>query len=50
MCDAENEGEEKMRRKTLGKYDVGDNEAFEKYLYAIGTSINKINQQVEEVD
>lgn len=40
---------EKMRRKIFEKCDA-DDEVFEKYLYAIGASINRINQQMEEVD
>jgi len=39
----------KVRRKIFEKCDAND-EAFERYLYAIGASINKINQQIEEVD
>lgn len=38
-----------MRRKISEKCDA-DDEAFERYLYAIGASINKINQQIEAVD
>lgn len=38
-----------MDKKILEKYDA-ENEAFERYLYAIGTSIAELNKQVEEVD
>lgn len=48
-CDDKKEGEEKMRRKKLIKYDV-ENEAFERCLYAIGASINDLNEQMEGVD
>ena len=39
-----------MNKKISKKYEAGDDEAFERYLYVIGTSINKINQQMEELD
>ena len=38
-----------MGREIFEKCDA-DDETFERYLYAIGASINKINQQIEEVD
>jgi len=48
-CDAKNEGEETMRRTTLGRPGI-NNEAFEKHLHAIGVGINELNEQMEEVD
>ena len=45
-CYDKNEGEEIMRRKN----EEIDNEALEKYLNAIGTSIIEFNKQMEEVD
>jgi len=39
-----------MRRKILSKNEALDDEAFERYLYAIGASIIEINKQIEEVD
>jgi len=38
-----------MRKKILEKNHEINDEALDKYLYAIGASINEINQQVEEV-
>jgi len=38
-----------MRRKIFGKYDE-KNEAFERYLHAIGTNINELNKQMVGVD
>ena len=48
-CDAEMEDEEKMRIKIFEKSDKENNEIFEQYVYAIGTGINDLNAQVEEV-
>jgi len=48
-CDAKNEGEEKMRRKTLERHEI-NNEAFDRHLHAVGASINELNEQMEEVE
>lgn len=39
-----------MKGKIFKKYDVDDDDAFERYLHVIGASINELNKQMEEVD
>jgi len=48
-CDAKTEGERKMRRKILEIYETENIEATKTYLYAVGTIINDLNGQMEEV-
>lgn len=47
-CDTKMEGEEKMRREIVEIYEA-ENEAFERYLYAIGAYIDYLNKQMEGV-
>ncbi len=39
-----------MGKKSFKKYDLEDEEAFEKYLQAIGANIFDINEEIEEID
>ena len=39
-----------MGKKSFEKYDLEDEEAFEKYLQAIGANIFDINEEIEEID
>ena len=43
------EGEGKMKIEIFEKSDEENDEIFEQYVYAIGTGINDLNAQVEEV-
>lgn len=39
-----------MGKKSFKKYDLEDDEAFEKYLQAIGANIFEINEQIDEIE
>ena len=39
-----------MGKKAFAKYDLEDEEAFEKYMQAIGANIFDINEEIEEVE
>ena len=39
-----------MGKKSFENYDLEDDEAFEKYLQAIGANIFDINDQIDEMD
>ena len=39
-----------MGKKPFEKYNLEDDEAFEKYLQAIGANIFEINEPIEEVE
>ncbi len=39
-----------MGKKSFEKYDIDDDEAFERYLQAIGENIFDINEQIEEIE
>ena len=39
-----------MGKKSFEKYDLKDEEAFEKYMQAIGANIININEEIEEVE
>lgn len=39
-----------MRKKIFEKQNPKNDEAFEEYLYVIGTNINELNEQMKEVD
>ena len=39
-----------MGKKSFEKYDLEDDESFERYLQAIGANILDINEQIEEIE
>jgi hypothetical protein len=39
-----------MGKKHFEKYDLEDDEAFEKYLQTIGANIFDINDQIDEIE
>jgi len=39
-----------MGKKSFEKYELEDEEAFVKYLHAIGANIFDINEEIEEID
>lgn len=39
-----------MGKKSFEKYDLDDDEAFERYLQAIGANIFDINDQIEDIE
>ena len=39
-----------MGKKSFEKYKLDDDEAFEKYLQAIGANIININEEIEEIE
>jgi hypothetical protein len=39
-----------MGKKSFEKYDLEDEEAFEKYMQAIGANIFDINEDLEEIE
>jgi hypothetical protein len=39
-----------MGKKSFEKYDLDDDEAFERYLQAIGENIIEINDQIEDIE
>ncbi len=39
-----------MGKKSFEKYDLEDEDAFEKYLQAISANIFDINEEIEEID
>ena len=39
-----------MGKKSFKQYDLEDDEAFERYLQAIGENIFHINEQIEEIE
>ena len=39
-----------MRKKIFKKYESENDEAFDRYLHAIGVNIIELNEQMEEVD
>lgn len=39
-----------MKKKSFEKYDLEDEEVFEKYILAIGANIFDINEEIEEIE